>query len=188
MAIASVQVVVCVSTVALCEFFVFFSLSSLSLSLRGKCTELHQQMLIMSSKQISSARRIAHSSLDSTLLKNWSWSEDWRSESEWRESRNAKSGIYIYQQVNHINNNCNRDRHLFLLYPSPFPPPPSRLLASDKRRTNKLSLVVVSLEFRPQDLNHIMRSLPSTRNLLGGFDDLIDLHGISWLLLFMTPA
>ena len=70
MAIASVQVVVCVSTVALCEFFLVFFPSPLSLSLRGKCAELHEQMLIMSSKQISSARRIAHSSLDSTLLKN----------------------------------------------------------------------------------------------------------------------
>jgi MFS family permease len=62
MAIASVQVVVCVSTVALCEFFFYFFF-------RGKYTTVHKQMLISSSKQTSSARRIAHSSRDTTLLK-----------------------------------------------------------------------------------------------------------------------
>jgi hypothetical protein len=65
MAIASVQVVVCVSTVALCEFFpsFFFSLLSLSLS-------LWQQTLTMTSKQTSSARRIDPSLRDTSFLKN----------------------------------------------------------------------------------------------------------------------
>ena len=45
-------------------------------------------------------------------------------------------------------------------------------------------------KFRPQDLDHVMRSLPSARNLLGRFDDLIDFHGSSRLLscFFMIPA
>ena len=71
---------------------------------------------------------------------------------------------------------------------STFLPFPASCLVWPPSPRSRKTLIMSQSKFRPQDLDHVMRSLPSTSNLLGGFDDLIDIHSISRLLLFMTPA
>jgi len=84
-----------------------------------------------------------------------------------------QSRVYISAST-YINSNCNEE------FPSLSTSPAHSSMAPVHFEQDG-----TPLKFRPQDLHHVMRSLPPTRNLLGRLDDLIDFHGIPRLLLTM---